>query len=95
MTFSDIPLNELAGRLALKLRAENGIDAARGVRIMVTAGHENSNVKLVVRDNVDVHIHRITNDGVELSPGQSAFLRGPEGPCTLRGSGTAFVVSAR
>ncbi|HEY0690147.1 MAG TPA: mannose-6-phosphate isomerase, class I [Kribbella sp.] len=36
-----------------------------------------------------------TNDGVELSPGQSAFLRGPEGRCTLRGPGTAFVVSAR
>jgi mannose-6-phosphate isomerase len=36
-----------------------------------------------------------TNDGVELSAGQSAFLRGPEGPCTLRGPGTAFVVSAR
>jgi mannose-6-phosphate isomerase len=36
-----------------------------------------------------------TNDNVELSAGQSAFLRGPEGPCTLRGSGTAFVVSAR
>jgi mannose-6-phosphate isomerase len=34
-----------------------------------------------------------TNDDVELSPGQSAFLRGPEGPCTLRGPGTAFVVS--
>jgi mannose-6-phosphate isomerase len=36
-----------------------------------------------------------TNDGVELSVGQSAFLRGPEGTCTLRGPGTAFVVSAR
>ncbi|NEA30905.1 mannose-6-phosphate isomerase, class I [Streptomyces sp. SID13031] len=36
-----------------------------------------------------------TEDTVELSAGQSAFLRGPEGPCTLRGSGTAFVVSAR
>jgi mannose-6-phosphate isomerase len=36
-----------------------------------------------------------TNDGVELSAGQSAFLRGTEGPCTLRGPGTAFVVSAR
>jgi len=32
---------------------------------------------------------------VELSAGQSAFIKGPEGPCTLRGSGTAFVVSAR
>ena len=32
---------------------------------------------------------------VELSPGQSAFLKGPEGPCNLHGSGTAFVVSAR
>ncbi|WP_427884941.1 mannose-6-phosphate isomerase, class I [Kribbella sp. GL6] len=31
---------------------------------------------------------------VTLSAGQSAFLSGPEGPCTLRGSGTAFVVSA-
>jgi mannose-6-phosphate isomerase len=31
---------------------------------------------------------------VKLSAGQSAFLSGPEGPCTLRGSGTAFVVSA-
>ncbi|MEV8373537.1 mannose-6-phosphate isomerase, class I [Kribbella sp. NPDC056861] len=36
-----------------------------------------------------------TDEVVELSAGQSAFLRGPEGPCTLRGSGTAFVVSAR
>ena len=36
-----------------------------------------------------------TEDTVELSAGQSAFVRGPEGPCTLRGSGTAFVVSAR
>ncbi|TDU88460.1 mannose-6-phosphate isomerase type 1 [Kribbella voronezhensis] len=34
-----------------------------------------------------------TEDTVELSTGQSAFLRGPEGPCNLRGSGTAFVVS--
>lgn len=34
-------------------------------------------------------------DTVELPAGQSAFLRGPEGPCTLRGPGTAFVVSAR
>jgi len=33
--------------------------------------------------------------GVTLSTGQSAFVSGPEGPCTLRGSGTAFVVSAR
>ncbi|WUJ75373.1 mannose-6-phosphate isomerase, class I [Kribbella soli] len=32
---------------------------------------------------------------VTLSTGQSAFASGPEGPCTLRGSGTAFVVSAR
>jgi mannose-6-phosphate isomerase len=32
---------------------------------------------------------------VTLSAGQSAFASGPEGPCTLRGSGTAFVVSAR
>jgi mannose-6-phosphate isomerase len=36
-----------------------------------------------------------TEDVVRLSAGQSAFLEGPEGPCTLRGSGTAFVVSAR
>ena len=34
-------------------------------------------------------------DGIELSAGQSAFIKGPEEPCTLRGSGTAFVVSAR
>ena len=32
---------------------------------------------------------------VTLSTGQSAFAAGPEGPCILRGSGTAFVVSAR
>ena len=32
---------------------------------------------------------------VTLSAGQSAFAPGPEGPCILRGSGTAFVVSAR
>jgi len=36
-----------------------------------------------------------TEDTVALSAGQSAFLRGPEGPCNLRGPGTAFVVSAR
>ncbi|GAA1577815.1 mannose-6-phosphate isomerase, class I [Kribbella hippodromi] len=30
-----------------------------------------------------------------LSAGQSGFASGPEGPCILRGSGTAFVVSAR
>ncbi|TDD49573.1 mannose-6-phosphate isomerase, class I [Kribbella antibiotica] len=36
-----------------------------------------------------------TYDGVTLSAGQSAFAGGPEGPCNLRGSGTAFVVSAR
>jgi mannose-6-phosphate isomerase len=36
-----------------------------------------------------------TEDGVRLSAGQSAFVSGSEGPCTLRGSGTAFVVSAR
>lgn len=35
-----------------------------------------------------------TYDGVTLSAGQSAFAGGPEGPCNLRGSGTAFVVSA-
>jgi mannose-6-phosphate isomerase len=32
---------------------------------------------------------------VRLSAGRSAFAAGPEGPCILRGSGTAFVVSAR
>jgi mannose-6-phosphate isomerase len=32
---------------------------------------------------------------VTLSAGRSAFAAGPEGPCILRGSGTAFVVSAR
>jgi mannose-6-phosphate isomerase len=31
---------------------------------------------------------------VTLSAGRSAFAAGPEGPCILRGSGTAFVVSA-
>jgi mannose-6-phosphate isomerase len=36
-----------------------------------------------------------TEDTVALSAGRSAFLEGTEGPCTLRGSGTAFVVSAR
>ena len=36
-----------------------------------------------------------TEVGVTLSPGQSAFASGTEGVCTLRGSGTAFVVSAR
>ncbi|MEU0093826.1 mannose-6-phosphate isomerase, class I [Kribbella sp. NPDC006257] len=34
-----------------------------------------------------------TEDIVPLSAGQSAFLSGPEGPCNLRGPGTAFVVS--
>ncbi|MFB6719551.1 mannose-6-phosphate isomerase, class I [Kribbella sp. NPDC056345] len=34
-----------------------------------------------------------TYGGVTLSAGQSAFAGGPEGPCNLRGSGTAFVVS--
>ncbi|WP_344174852.1 mannose-6-phosphate isomerase, class I [Kribbella lupini] len=36
-----------------------------------------------------------TDETEALSGGQSAFLAGPEGPCNLRGSGTAFVVSAR
>ena len=36
-----------------------------------------------------------TKPGVLLSTGQSGFAAGPEGPCILRGSGTAFVVSAR
>jgi mannose-6-phosphate isomerase len=36
-----------------------------------------------------------TEDTVALAAGRSAFLEGTEGPCTLRGSGTAFVVSAR
>ncbi|MEV0796573.1 mannose-6-phosphate isomerase, class I [Kribbella sp. NPDC050281] len=36
-----------------------------------------------------------TEPEVTLSAGQSAFASGPEGPCILRGSGTAFVVSAR
>jgi mannose-6-phosphate isomerase len=36
-----------------------------------------------------------TEEAVRLSAGQSAFVGGTEGPCTLRGSGTAFVVSAR
>jgi len=36
-----------------------------------------------------------TEDAVRLSTGGSAFLAGPEAPCTLRGSGTAFIVSAR
>ncbi|MBB5841102.1 mannose-6-phosphate isomerase, class I [Kribbella italica] len=36
-----------------------------------------------------------TDETEALSGGQSAFLAGPEGPCSLRGSGTAFVVSAR
>jgi mannose-6-phosphate isomerase len=36
-----------------------------------------------------------TESAVTLSAGQSAFASGTEGPCTLRGSGTAFVVSAR
>jgi mannose-6-phosphate isomerase len=35
------------------------------------------------------------DSSVTLSTGQSAFAAGPEGPCILRGSGTAFVVSAR
>jgi mannose-6-phosphate isomerase len=35
------------------------------------------------------------DSAVTLSTGQSAFATGPEGPCILRGSGTAFVVSAR
>jgi mannose-6-phosphate isomerase len=36
-----------------------------------------------------------TEDTVTLAAGQSAFVAGTEGPCSLRGSGTAFVVSAR
>jgi mannose-6-phosphate isomerase len=34
-------------------------------------------------------------DTVTLAAGQSAFVAGTEGPCSLRGSGTAFVVSVR
>jgi mannose-6-phosphate isomerase len=36
-----------------------------------------------------------TEDTVSLVAGQSAFVAGTEGPCSLRGSGTAFVVSTR
>jgi mannose-6-phosphate isomerase len=36
-----------------------------------------------------------TDETEALSAGQSALVRGPEGACNLRGSGTAFVVSAR
>jgi mannose-6-phosphate isomerase len=56
---------------------------AEGVRIVA-----------VVDGNVTVGAEG-TDETEALSGGQSAFLRGPEGPCNLRGSGTAFVVSAR
>ncbi|GAA1555976.1 mannose-6-phosphate isomerase, class I [Kribbella sancticallisti] len=46
-------------------------------------------------DGVSVVGAEGTDDTVQLAAGRSAFLEGPEGPCTLRGSGTAFVVSAR
>jgi mannose-6-phosphate isomerase len=36
-----------------------------------------------------------TESTVRLTAGRSAFAAGPEGPCILRGSGPAFVVSAR
>lgn len=36
-----------------------------------------------------------TEGTVALSAGQSAFVGGTQGPCNLRGRGTAFVVSAR
>jgi mannose-6-phosphate isomerase len=45
---------------------------------------------------VDGTVDALGKESAEsLSTGQSAFASGTEGPCTLRGSGTAFVVSAR
>ncbi|TDD17418.1 mannose-6-phosphate isomerase, class I [Kribbella turkmenica] len=44
---------------------------------------------------VDGRVEVVAEGTVTLSAGQSAFASGPEGPCSLRGSGTAFVVSAR
>jgi mannose-6-phosphate isomerase len=45
---------------------------------------------------VDGTVDAVGKESAEsLFAGQSAFASGTEGPCTLRGSGTAFVVSAR
>ncbi len=63
-----------------------------GDEVVVPA--EGARIVAVVDGDVTVGAEG-TDETEALSGGQSAFLAGPEGPCTLRGSGTAFVVSAR
>ncbi|ADB30697.1 mannose-6-phosphate isomerase, class I [Kribbella flavida DSM 17836] len=60
----------------------------------VTVAADGPRIVAVVDGSVTVGADG-TDETEALSAGQSAFLAGPEGPCTLRGSGTAFVVSAR
>ena len=63
-----------------------------GETVIVPA--EGARIVAVVDGDVTVGAEG-TDETEALSAGQSAFLAGPEGPCNLRGSGTAFVVSAR
>jgi mannose-6-phosphate isomerase len=57
----------------------------------LTVAGEGPRIVCCVAGGVEV----VADGTVMLSAGQSAFAAGPEGPCSLRGSGTAFVVSAR
>ncbi|WP_433166532.1 mannose-6-phosphate isomerase, class I [Kribbella sp. CA-247076] len=60
-----------------------------------TVTGEGPRIVCCVAGSVEVVADGPSDDAVRLSAGQSAFASGPEGPCSLRGSGTAFVVSAR
>nr|WP_202886683.1 mannose-6-phosphate isomerase, class I [Kribbella sandramycini] len=66
------------------------IDLDGGERVVTGAGPR---IVCCVAGSVEVGAGG-TYAGVTLAAGQSAFAGGPEGPCNLRGSGTAFVVSA-
>jgi mannose-6-phosphate isomerase len=60
-----------------------------------TVAGEGPRIVCCVAGSVEVGTGPDAGSAVRLSAGQSAFAAGPEGPCSLRGSGTAFVVSAR
>jgi mannose-6-phosphate isomerase len=72
--------------------AVHRVDLASGERTVDGVGPR---IVCCVAGGVDVVDAVGKESVVTLSAGQSAFASGPEGPCTLRGSGTAFVVSAR
>jgi mannose-6-phosphate isomerase len=60
-----------------------------------TVAGEGPRIVCCVAGSVEVGTGPDAGSAVMLSAGQSAFAAGPEGPCSLRGSGTAFVVAAR